>query len=40
LGDTLIAQSCIDYGAALITRDKDFEAYQRYGKLKLAKRKT
>lgn len=27
LGDALIAQSCIDSGAALVTRDRDFRAF-------------
>jgi len=27
LGDALIAQSCIDHGIALITRDRDFRAF-------------
>jgi hypothetical protein len=27
LGDALIAQSCIDQGIALITRDRDFRAF-------------
>ena len=27
LGDALIAQSCIDRGISLITRDRDFEAF-------------
>jgi predicted nucleic acid-binding protein len=27
LGDALIAQSCIDRGVALITRDRDFRAF-------------
>jgi len=27
LGDALIAQSCLDRGAALVTRDKDFEVF-------------
>lgn len=27
LGDALIAQSCIDAGVALITRDRDFRAF-------------
>ncbi|MEK7791484.1 MAG: PIN domain-containing protein [Deltaproteobacteria bacterium] len=35
LADSLIAQSCIDHGVGLITRDKDFKTFERYG-LKLA----
>src|SRR5574340_767568 len=27
LGDALIAQSCIDRGVSLITRDRDFQAF-------------
>jgi predicted nucleic acid-binding protein len=27
LGDALIAQSCIDHGISLVTRDKDFRAF-------------
>lgn len=27
LGDALIAQSCIDHGIALLTRDRDFRAF-------------
>ena len=27
LGDALIAQSCIDGGVPLITRDRDFQAF-------------
>lgn len=36
LGDTLIAQSCIDHGVALITRDGDFRHFAKHGGLKLA----
>ena len=35
LGDTLIAQSCLDHGVTLITRDKDFAVFQKYLGLKL-----
>ncbi|MGE5814190.1 MAG: type II toxin-antitoxin system VapC family toxin [Acidobacteriota bacterium] len=31
LSDTLIAQSCIDHGVALITRDVDFRHFRRQG---------
>jgi predicted nucleic acid-binding protein len=31
LGDALIAQSCIDAGAALITRDRDFRHFAEFG---------
>lgn len=27
LGDALIAQSCLDHGVALLTRDRDFRAF-------------
>jgi predicted nucleic acid-binding protein len=27
LGDVLIAQSCLDHGVALLTRDRDFRAF-------------
>jgi predicted nucleic acid-binding protein len=36
LADTLIAQSCIDHGIALITRDADFRHFAKHGGLKLA----
>jgi|SRR5882672_1242922 len=35
LGDALIAQSCLDRGAALVTRDKDFEVFARGTGLKI-----
>ena len=35
LADTLIAQSCIDHGVALITRDRDFRRFARVGGLAL-----
>jgi len=35
LGDALIAQSCLDRGAALITRDKDFEVFAQGTGLKI-----
>ncbi|MBI2337007.1 MAG: PIN domain-containing protein [Deltaproteobacteria bacterium] len=35
LADTLIAQACIENTVALITRDKDFRHFQKYGGLKL-----
>jgi predicted nucleic acid-binding protein len=31
LADALIAQSCLDAGLALITRDRDFRHYSRFG---------
>jgi predicted nucleic acid-binding protein len=35
LGDALIAQSCIDQGVPLITRDRDFRAFAEAAKLDL-----
>ena len=35
LGDALIAQSCIDQGIPLITRDRDFRAFTEAAKLNL-----
>ena len=35
LGDALIAQSCLDRGAALIARDKDFEVFAQGTGLKM-----
>jgi predicted nucleic acid-binding protein len=35
LADTLIAQSCIDHEATLITRDTDFRHFEKHGGLKL-----
>lgn len=35
LADTLIAQSCLDHHAPLITRDADFASFSRYAKLRL-----
>jgi predicted nucleic acid-binding protein len=36
LADALIAQSCIDHGVALITRDKGFRHFAKHCGLKLA----
>ena len=36
LGDTLIAQACIDADVPLLTRDGDFAAFVKLGGLKLA----
>lgn len=33
LADTLIAQTCLDSGATLLTRDSDFRAFSKYGLL-------
>ncbi|MEJ2079015.1 MAG: PIN domain-containing protein [Acidobacteriota bacterium] len=38
LADTLIAQSCLDYGVPLITRDSDFRHFAAHVGLKLATR--
>lgn len=35
LGDALIAQSCLDRGIVLLTRDRDFEAFAAAGDLRL-----
>jgi predicted nucleic acid-binding protein len=35
LGDALIAQTCIDRGIALLTRDKDFQAFAEAAELDL-----
>jgi predicted nucleic acid-binding protein len=35
LGDALIAQSCLDRGAVLLTRDADFRAFAKMAGLKL-----
>jgi predicted nucleic acid-binding protein len=35
LGDALIAQSCIDQGVPLITRDRDFRAFSEAANLNL-----
>ncbi len=35
VADTLIAQSCLDHDVSLITRDQDFQAFQKYAALKL-----
>jgi predicted nucleic acid-binding protein len=36
LGDALIAQTCIDSGFTLLTRDRDFRAFAEFAGLKLA----
>jgi predicted nucleic acid-binding protein len=35
LGDALIAQSCIDGGVSLLTRDRDFRAFAEAARLDL-----
>lgn len=36
LADTLIAQSCLDHHATLVTRDRDFNAFVSTGGLRVA----
>ena len=36
LADTLVAQSCIDHGVRLVTRDDDFRHFARLAGLRLA----
>jgi hypothetical protein len=36
IADTLIAQSCIDHDVPLITLDRDFRHYVRFGGLRIA----
>ena len=35
MADTLIAQNCLDHGASLLTRDKDFKIFQRWTGLRI-----
>lgn len=35
IADTLIAQSCLDHGVPLITRDRDFSSFQQIAGLRL-----
>ena len=35
LADTLIAQSCLDHGATLVTRDEDFKIFKQVAGLKM-----
>ena len=35
LAGSLIAQSCLDHGVALVTRDRDFAGFQRFAGLRL-----
>lgn len=39
LGDALIAQSCIDHGIPLLTRDQDFRAFAQVASLELVPEK-
>lgn len=40
LADALIAQSCLDHDVVLVTRDRDFSAFQRLAGLRLAAANT
>jgi len=35
VADALIAQSCLDHGVPLITRDRDFSSFQKFAGLRL-----
>lgn len=35
IADTLIAQSCLDHGVPLITRDRDFAPFQKFAGLRV-----
>jgi len=35
IADTLIAQSCLDHGVPLITRDRDFSSFEKVAGLRL-----
>ena len=35
LADSLIAQSCLDHGVPLVTRDRDFSAFQKLAGLRV-----
>jgi len=35
LADSLIAQSCLDHGVVLVTRDRDFSSFQKVAGLRL-----
>jgi len=35
LADTLIAQSCLDHGVPLVTRDRDFSSFQKFAGLRV-----
>jgi hypothetical protein len=35
VADTLIAQSCLDHGVPLITRDQDFSSFQKFAGLRV-----
>jgi predicted nucleic acid-binding protein len=35
LADTLIAQSCLDHGVPLVTRDRGFSSFQKFAGLRV-----
>jgi predicted nucleic acid-binding protein len=35
VADTLIAQSCLDHGVPLVTRDRDFSSFQKFAGLRV-----
>ena len=35
LADSLIAQSCLDHGVPLVSRDRDFSAFEKFAGLRL-----
>ena len=35
IADTLIAQSCLDHNVPLVTRDRDFSSFQKFGGLRV-----
>ena len=35
VADTLIAQSCLDHGVPLVTRDRDFSCFQKFAGLRV-----
>jgi hypothetical protein len=35
IADTLIAQSCLDHGVPLVTRDRDFSSFQKFAGLRV-----
>ncbi len=35
IADTLIAQSCLDHSVPLVTRDRDFSAFQKFAGLRV-----
>ncbi len=35
IADTLIAQTCLDHGVPLVTRDRDFSSFQKFAGLRV-----